>query len=56
MNNEIYPHDLYEVDEYDPLHDPEREQLFNDPFWNFPTPTIEDLAKQATPPSLPDLY
>ena len=48
--------DLYENDEYDPLDDPGREQLFNDKFWTFPEATIEDLARQASPSSLPDLY
>ena len=54
MNIDKY--DLYEVDEYDPLHDPEREQLFNDKFWTFSEDTVFDWAKLASPPSLPDLY
>ena len=56
MNANEGHYKLYEEEEFDPLNDLNREQLFNDQFWSYSDPTIEDIAKQANPPSLPELY
>jgi hypothetical protein len=54
MNLPTY--DLYEIEEFDPLHDVFREQGFNDAFWDFSVPTIGDHARLAQPPALPEVY
>jgi len=57
MHNYISLEDISELPLFpDPLSDPKREQLFVDPFWCYPSPTIEDWAALANPPSLPELY
>ena len=56
MNANNGHYGLYEEEEFDPLDDMNREQLFNDHFWSYSEPTIGDYAKIVNPPSLPELY
>ena len=40
----------------DPLQDIDRDTGFNDPFWDFPRETIEDLANEVIPFLPPSNY
>ena len=49
MNSNEGHYGLYEQDEYDPLDDPHREQLFVDSFWDFSETEETAEARQILP-------